>query len=205
MWGRLGPRFALEAGFLILLAVGLGLADQDWVVIIAVMGGGWALVSLIELFASRRSAWVVPRVERASDSALPPPAPAPPVGPEPVADSPVPPRVSEDTEEVEVTPAPAAPHREAPPEAEPAAARVPERDAPPEAESQGAPEAEPEAAADAAREHEGRRWWWFGRRPKEEAEEELIEPEVEVPKHVRRLTPGEASERAPAGATEEDH
>src|SRR5919204_661256 len=57
MWGRLGPRFALEAGFLILLAVGLGLADKDWVVILAVMGAGWVLVSLIELIASRRPPW----------------------------------------------------------------------------------------------------------------------------------------------------
>jgi len=56
MWGRLGPRFAVEAAFLILLAVGLGLADEDWVVIVAVMAAGWALVSVIELVASRRPA-----------------------------------------------------------------------------------------------------------------------------------------------------
>lgn len=55
MWGRLGPRFALEAGFLILVAVGLGLTELDRVVIVAVMGGAWLIVSLIELAASREA------------------------------------------------------------------------------------------------------------------------------------------------------
>jgi hypothetical protein len=119
MWGRLGPRFALEAAFLILLAVGLGLADQDWVVIVAVMAGGWALVSLIELMASRRPPWAL--VER-PDVVLPeapprapepllaePPAP-PDAAAEPLAEPPVEPvrpaeplpAVSEDTQEVAV-------------------------------------------------------------------------------------------------------
>jgi hypothetical protein len=209
MWGRLGPRFALEAAFLILLAVGLGLADQDWVVIIAVMGGGWVLVSLIELFASRRAAWVVP-VERAPASAPPSPAPPPPAGrapiePEPISAPAPPPPVAEDTEEVEVG-EPAAAEREAPREAEPVAAGEPHAEVRPDAELREPPEGEPEAEVDREPPRERRRWWLFGRRPKEEvAQEELIEPEVEVPKHVRRLTPDEASERTPAGATEEDH
>lgn len=42
-------RFAIEAGFLILLGVGAGVADLRTIVIVAVLGGGWALVSLIEL------------------------------------------------------------------------------------------------------------------------------------------------------------
>lgn len=75
MWGRLGPRFALEAGFLILLAVGVGLADLDWQAIVAVMAGGWLLVSLIEVIAARRPPWVPAALERTSPAA---PAPRPP-------------------------------------------------------------------------------------------------------------------------------
>jgi hypothetical protein len=104
MWGRLGPRFALEAGFLILLAVGLGLADKDWVVILAVMGAGWVLVSLIELIASRRPPWsydaraaVPPPVAPPVEPPLEPAPEPPPPEPEPAAAA----EVSDDTQEVE--------------------------------------------------------------------------------------------------------
>jgi hypothetical protein len=50
------PRFALEAGFLILLGVGAGYADLRPVVIVAILGGGWLLVSLIELAVWRAQA-----------------------------------------------------------------------------------------------------------------------------------------------------
>ena len=53
--GRPGLRFALEALFLILLAVGAGLADLRPLVIVLVMAGGWVLVALVE-FAAERSA-----------------------------------------------------------------------------------------------------------------------------------------------------
>jgi hypothetical protein len=43
------PRFAIEAGFLVLLGVGAGLADLRTSVIVALLAGGWLLVSLIEL------------------------------------------------------------------------------------------------------------------------------------------------------------
>ena len=43
------PRFALEAGFLILLGAGAGYADLRPKVIVAILAGGWILVSLIEL------------------------------------------------------------------------------------------------------------------------------------------------------------
>jgi hypothetical protein len=46
-------RFALETLFLILLAVGAGLADLRKIVIVGVMAGGWALVGLIELLVWR--------------------------------------------------------------------------------------------------------------------------------------------------------
>lgn len=53
MPGGSAPRFAIEAGFLILLGVGAGLADLRTSVIVALLAGGWALVSLFELAAWR--------------------------------------------------------------------------------------------------------------------------------------------------------
>jgi hypothetical protein len=85
MWGRLGPRFALEAGFLILLAVGVGLADLDWQAIVAIMAGGWLLVSLIEVIAARRPPWVPAALERTSPAATAPQPPDVPPLPEPPA------------------------------------------------------------------------------------------------------------------------
>src|SRR5439155_12822874 len=49
MPGGFAPRFAIEAGFLILLGVGSGYANLRTVVIVAVLLGGWLLVSLIEV------------------------------------------------------------------------------------------------------------------------------------------------------------
>jgi hypothetical protein len=45
----LGPRFALEAGFLIALAIGLGVADLSATAIILTMAVAWVLVCLFEL------------------------------------------------------------------------------------------------------------------------------------------------------------
>jgi hypothetical protein len=49
MPGGFLSRFAIEAGFLILLGVGAGIADLRTAVIVALLAGGWLLVSLIEL------------------------------------------------------------------------------------------------------------------------------------------------------------
>jgi hypothetical protein len=49
MPGAFAPRFAIEAGFLILLGVGSGYADLRPAAIVALLAGGWILVSLIEL------------------------------------------------------------------------------------------------------------------------------------------------------------
>jgi hypothetical protein len=68
MPGGFGPRFAVEAGFLILLGVGAGMADLRSAVIVAVLAGGWALVSLIEL-----GVW---RAEGRTVALRMPPAPA---------------------------------------------------------------------------------------------------------------------------------
>ena len=62
------PRFALEAGFLILLGVGAGYADLRPAAIVAIVGGGWILVTLVELAVWRSQA-------RPAVVAVPPPEP----------------------------------------------------------------------------------------------------------------------------------
>jgi hypothetical protein len=47
--GGLGPRFALEAGFLIAVAIGAGVAQLGATAIVAVMAAAWLLVCLFEL------------------------------------------------------------------------------------------------------------------------------------------------------------
>lgn len=59
MPGRLGPRFALEAGFLIMLAVAMGLADLGATAIVVVMAIAWLLVALVEWIASREAHYPV--------------------------------------------------------------------------------------------------------------------------------------------------
>jgi outer membrane biosynthesis protein TonB len=54
--GRLGLRFALEALFLVLLAIGAGLADLRPLLIVVVMGVAWVLVALVEFTAERIAA-----------------------------------------------------------------------------------------------------------------------------------------------------
>ena len=49
MQGGLGPRFALEAAFLIALAVGAGLAQLSATAIVVLMAAAWLLVCLFEL------------------------------------------------------------------------------------------------------------------------------------------------------------
>lgn len=84
----LGPRFVLEAGFLVLLALVVGLADLGPLLIVLVMLVGWILVSLIEYFAWRqaRSGMIrgfepalagVGVSEMAADDSPPPPPPPP--------------------------------------------------------------------------------------------------------------------------------
>src|SRR3954451_298171 len=76
MPGGFAPRFAIEAGFLILLGVGAGIADLRSQVIVALVAGGWVLVSLIELSVWRAEGRIaVPRVPPGAE-----PAPEPDVG-----------------------------------------------------------------------------------------------------------------------------
>jgi len=84
-----GPRFVLEAGFLVLLAVVVGLADLDPLLIVLVMLVGWILASLIEYFAWRQTQSALMRgfepalagigvSEMAAGEAPPPPPPPTP-------------------------------------------------------------------------------------------------------------------------------
>src|SRR4029453_6350901 len=110
--GRPGLRFALEALFLILLAVGAGLADLRPLVIVLVMAGAWVLVGLVEFTAGgapaplsyflpaesapreeeddERVEWPLPeeRTVVAPPEQRPPPEPEPAPEPEPVAEEP---------------------------------------------------------------------------------------------------------------------
>jgi hypothetical protein len=58
--GGFAPRFLIEAGFLLLLGVGSGIANLRNIVIVAVLAGGWLLVSLVELTVWRIQARPVP-------------------------------------------------------------------------------------------------------------------------------------------------
>ena len=103
MVGGPGLRFALEAAFLILLAVAAGLAELSSRTIVIVMGAAWLLVAAIEWLAWREG----PRITRVRELSAQPIVEAPGLEPEPVA-----PRRDEDTADL------------APPPEEPAAARV---------------------------------------------------------------------------------
>jgi hypothetical protein len=74
MPGGFAPRFAIEAGFLILLGVSAGIADLRTRVIVALVAGGWVLVSLIELSVWRAEGrTVAPRVPPAEPEPEPEP------------------------------------------------------------------------------------------------------------------------------------
>ena len=89
MPGGFAPRFAIEAGFLILLGVGAGIADLRTRVIVVLVAGGWVLVSLIEL-----SIW---RAEgRTANPRVPP---APQLEPDPDASWPVVEAVADDSDD----------------------------------------------------------------------------------------------------------
>ena len=209
MPGRLGPRFAIEALFLIALAVGVAYADlaSKWIVL--VMAGGWLVVASLELAADRIWAtappWRRPYYVPASPPRAEPIGVAPPpaaVEAEPEAEA-----EPEPKPQPEPQPEPAVAEKEPEPEPEPEpeeeavtiiASRV-ESAAVPLPEPEPAPEPEPEpVAAEPARpkleplEPRPKRGW-FRRREREVAAPEA--PEVELPKHVRLLPPSERTDR----------
>jgi hypothetical protein len=167
MPGRLGPRFALEAAFLILLAVGAGLADLSPTVIVLVMVAAWVIVAVIE-FTAERLGTSFPPLRRTY-----------------VAPPPVRRRAEGDLVEATVVtpvPEPAPAKEDGPAEAEP----------PPPA-----PEAKPEAPVVAAEpeaspEPSKRRRFWQRREPEQVEEGEPAPP----PRHVRLLPRRAESSRA---------
>jgi hypothetical protein len=198
MPARHGSRFALEAGFLILLAVLAGLADLRWQAIVLVMAIAWLLIALLE-WAFWREGPRVPPVPRGYAEWAPPPAPPPPVIAPPAAPPLLPPRedatrIIEPGElepahlpmPVETEPAPEAeaPEPDPEPEAEPEAEPEPEREPEPEPEPHE-PEAEPDAESSGEEAPPRRPWWWRRREPEAGAEAEPVRP-----RHVRVLPPG---------------
>ena len=211
MPARMGPRFAIEALFLIALAVGVAYADLATKWIFVVMAGGWLVVALLELTADRIWAAAPPWRRPYYVPASPPRA-------EPVAATPPPAAVEP---EAELEPEPAAEREPEPeePELEPAAEQEPEPEPEPEPEavtmiaprvepSAQAPEPEPEAEPDTAEDtrpkleplEPRRKRGWFRRREREVPAPEA--PEIELPKHVRLLPPSERSDRSSAEVAE---
>jgi len=199
----MGPRFAIEALFLIALAVGVAYADLATKWIFVVMAGGWLVVALLELTADRIWAAAPPWRRPYYVPASRPRA-------EPVAATPPPAAVEP---EAEAEPEPAA---EPEPELEPAAEEEVEQEPQPELEpeavtmiaprvepsagapSEPEPEPEPDTAEDAPPKLEPleppRKRGWFRRREREVPAPEA--PEIELPKHVRLLPPSERSDRS---------
>ncbi len=205
----MGPRFAIEALFLIALAVGVAYADLATKWIFVVMAGGWLVVALLELTADRIWAAAPPWRRPYYVPASPPRA-------EPVAATPPPAAVEP---EAEAEPEPAA---EPEPELEPAAEEEVEQEPQPELEpeavtmiaprvepsagapSEPEPEPEPDTAEDAPPKLEPleppRKRGWFRRREREVPAPQA--PEIELPKHVRLLPPSERSDRSSAEVAE---
>jgi hypothetical protein len=138
MPGRLGPRFAIEALFLIALAVGVAYADlaSKWIVL--VMAGGWLVVALLELSADRIWAAAPPWRRPYYVPASPPRAEPIVEPPPPVAVEPEPGAESEPATQPE-------PEFEPEPELEPAAEQKAEQEPEPEPEPEPVSAAEPEA------------------------------------------------------------
>ena len=136
----------LEAGFLILLAVVVGLADLSPALIVLVMTVGWLLVALIEYFAWRQSPGF-PAVQRVATAEAAPPATVREEVVEDVAPSPPPPRP-------------------APPPAEEETIVVPPQSEPPQAEPEEAAEFLPEPrmphSLEPLKPRPRRRWIIFG-------------------------------------------
>ena len=148
MPGRLGPRFAIEALFLIALAVGVAYADlaSKWIVL--VMAGGWLVVALLELSADRiwaaappwRRPYYVPASPPRAEAVVAPPAPSA-IEPESEAQ----PEPAELEPDPELEPAPKQePEFEPEPDLEPAAKQK-AKEAEPEPEPEPVSAAEPEA------------------------------------------------------------
>jgi hypothetical protein len=214
MPGRLGPRFAIEALFLIALAVAAAYADlaSKWIVI--VMAVGWLVVALLELSADRiwaaappwRRPYYVPvSPPRAETAAAQPPhvAVEPPpevqLDREPQLDAAPEPEVQLDREpELDAAPTPQAEAVTVIAQRVEPTATPPEPEEEPDSELRPEPELEPVAAErvppklEPLQSKPKRRW--FRRREREAVAVEV--PEIEMPKHVRLLPADERTARS---------
>ena len=167
---RLGVRFALEAAFLVLLALGAGLANLRPLFIVIIMAAAWLLVALAELTAERidRSpiSHLLPRSAWDEDE-----------GPRRIFGA----RVEERT--VVAPPEPAAKQEEPEPEAEPQQEELTMVEPAPEPLPSPADEPEPAAAESPSEPSFGRRVRSLLRRREPEAEA----PEATPPRHVKLL------------------
>jgi hypothetical protein len=153
-----GPRFLIEAGFIIAVAVIAGIARLDTAWIVAVMAGAWLIVAVVEISVSRRRAQ-----ERGRPQARAPVSPA--EGPA----APSPPVVVRREPRVETRPEPPAPAREEPrieprPEPSPTLVVPPPPvvvvpPPPPESEPEPEPEPEPERVVAFPTTSDGPREW----------------------------------------------
>jgi len=108
----LGPRFLIEAGFIVAVAVVAGIADLSTWSIIGVVAGAWILVALVELAVWARGA---PRRRGAPAPAVPAQSTSPP----PVDVTPEPVRTAEPPKLTAAPPPPPEPESEPEPEPEP--------------------------------------------------------------------------------------
>jgi hypothetical protein len=179
--GRLGLRFALEALFLVLLAIGAGLADLRPAVIVLVMAVAWVLVALIEFTAERiassPTSYMLPtpaRVDEAEDA-------EPVVWPRPEERTVVAPPERPPEPELTAEPEPV-PEPEVAEEPEPEPEPKPESEPEPEVAEEPEPKAEPEAVEEPEPAQKPRRRRLFRRR------KEVDEPEPPPPpRHVKLL------------------
>jgi hypothetical protein len=182
---RLGVRFALEVLFLVLLALGAGLAGLRPLYIVAIMAAAWVLVALAELTAER--------MERSPISYLLPTAQP----------------VEEEAEEKIFGPQPeertvvAPPSSMREPEPEPEPEREPEPEPEPESTPEPEPEPEPTSEPEALSEASSEGPSLAGRlrarlRKREPDQEEAPAPQ---PRHVKLLPRREAPE--PSRAAQE--
>ena len=177
MPARAGRRFAIEAVFIVLVAVGAAFAELSTPAIVLVIGGAWLLVALSEWLASR---------QRPSPLAPPPePLEAEPEIPVPAA---APPRFD----------APAAPaeadtaigfQSAQPGSAEPDAAEVAAAEPDPWERGAEVPFSEPVETPPR------RRFWQRGTG----REQQAPSAEAAPPRHVRRLSPGSDPATSPEG------
>jgi hypothetical protein len=154
--GGLGPRFLIEAGFIVGVAVVAGLERLSTAAIVSVMAGAWLVVALIEWgiakfdVAHRLQVGALPAAEREPEPApepevVPGPEPEPPTQPpEPLPERPAPePERPVEQPRVALAPTPHEPGPEPAPKLEPAAEPEPKPVRPPEPKPVR-PEPEPE-------------------------------------------------------------